>query len=203
MICKSSDQTVQLSSSVGMDQRFYHLLSKISKLFDFTNWNHQEVPSDIFISEFSDHPGLKDSLIIVCILHFQGTHRQLASWQWILQSDSGSLYDDLQLCLVHICSNDRTYFISDSLSVMSSYDKNLPFTYPVEHLPSEILQHIFLYLDAKSLVSCSLTCRHWRDLIAESQCIWKFQCLSLKDSIKHIKKDRNKGLSWKVRMYLG
>ena len=94
-----------------------------------------------------------------------------------------------------ICFN----YIAVIHSVMSGYDTTLLNTTPsIEHLPIEILQHIFLYLDAKSLSSCCLSCHRWRELIGESECIWRLQCLSLKDSIKHIKKDRKKGYSWKV-----
>ena len=68
----------------------------------------------------------------------------------------------------------------------------------ITSLPVEILEQIFLYLDPRSLAACSLTCMRWRNLISQSQCIWKTQCLRLKDSAKQIKRDRKKGLSWKV-----
>uniref|UniRef100_G3Q7Y9 F-box protein 48 n=1 Tax=Gasterosteus aculeatus TaxID=69293 RepID=G3Q7Y9_GASAC len=70
-----------------------------------------------------------------------------------------------------------------------------------ETLPTEMSVKIFGELDARSLCSASRTCRLWHHIIAESDAVWRRQCL-LVGAVCHreVDSDRRNGLSWKVTL---
>lgn len=72
-----------------------------------------------------------------------------------------------------------------------------------ETLPTEMSVKIFGELDARSLCSASRTCRLWHHIIAESDAVWRRQCL-LVGAVCHreVDSDRRNGLSWKVGQVL-
>ena len=47
---------------------------------------------------------------------------------------------------------------------------------PIEVLPFEILQRVFLFVRDADLLTCSLVCKIWQQAIAE-QSFWKQKCL--------------------------
>ncbi|XP_028420252.1 F-box only protein 48 [Perca flavescens] len=70
-----------------------------------------------------------------------------------------------------------------------------------ETLPTEMSAKIFGELDAESLCSAARTCRLWHDIIAESEQVWRSQCLPLRAVCqREVDGDRRDGLSWKVTL---
>uniref|UniRef100_A0A1A8LS14 F-box protein 48 n=1 Tax=Nothobranchius pienaari TaxID=704102 RepID=A0A1A8LS14_9TELE len=70
-----------------------------------------------------------------------------------------------------------------------------------ETLPMEMSLRIFGELDAESLCSASRTCRLWRDIIEQSEQLWRRQCLLVRAVCqREVDKDRGEGLSWKVTL---
>ncbi|XP_068178176.1 F-box only protein 48 isoform X2 [Antennarius striatus] len=70
-----------------------------------------------------------------------------------------------------------------------------------ETLPTEMSVRIFSELDAGSLCSASETCRLWRDIIEESDHLWRGACLQVRAVCRReVDRDRRDGLSWKVTL---
>uniref|UniRef100_A0A1A7YFF3 F-box protein 48 n=2 Tax=Iconisemion striatum TaxID=60296 RepID=A0A1A7YFF3_9TELE len=70
-----------------------------------------------------------------------------------------------------------------------------------ETLPMEMSVKIFGELDAESLCSASRTCRLWRDIIEQSEQLWRQQCLLVRAVCqREVDKDRGDGFSWKVTL---
>lgn len=69
----------------------------------------------------------------------------------------------------------------------------------VETLPTEMSVKIFGELDMPSLCQASQTCRQWRDIIEDSEQLWRQQCLLVRAVCqREVDKDRRDGMSWKV-----
>ena len=68
----------------------------------------------------------------------------------------------------------------------------------INNLPSETLLSIFSFLKTSDVSACFRTCKWWRDLISESETLWKIQCLSLNESRTQVHIDRRNGCTWKV-----
>lgn len=70
----------------------------------------------------------------------------------------------------------------------------------VKTLPTEMSVKIFGELDPQGLCGASRTCRLWRDVIEESEQLWRRQCLLVRAVCQQeVDSDRRDGLSWKVR----
>ncbi|XP_008314712.1 F-box only protein 48 isoform X2 [Cynoglossus semilaevis] len=71
----------------------------------------------------------------------------------------------------------------------------------VETLPTEMSVKIFGELDMPSLCQASQTCRQWRDIIEDSEQLWRQQCLLVRAVCqREVDKDRRDGMSWKVTL---
>uniref|UniRef100_A0A8D3BSN7 F-box protein 48 n=1 Tax=Scophthalmus maximus TaxID=52904 RepID=A0A8D3BSN7_SCOMX len=71
----------------------------------------------------------------------------------------------------------------------------------VDALPTEMSVKIFGELDTPSLCSAVRTCRRWRDIIEDSDQLWRTQCLSVRTVCqREVDRDRRDGLSWKVTL---
>ncbi|XP_034721591.1 F-box only protein 48, partial [Etheostoma cragini] len=68
-----------------------------------------------------------------------------------------------------------------------------------ETLPTEMSVKIFGELDPESLCSAARTCRLWRDIIEDSEQVWRRRCLAVRAVCqREVDWDRRDGLSWKV-----
>ncbi|KAK5865471.1 hypothetical protein PBY51_019739 [Eleginops maclovinus] len=93
---------------------------------------------------------------------------------------------------VFLCSKRRPSLISTC---------NVPPENFAETLPTEMSVKIFGELDTESLCSAALTCRLWRDIIEESEQVWRRQCLLVRAVCqREVDSDRRDGLSWKVTL---
>lgn len=67
----------------------------------------------------------------------------------------------------------------------------------INQLPTETLTQIFSYLNCPELVACIRTCARWREIIKNSEGIWRTLCQTLTTSNLYIETDRYCGYSWK------
>ncbi|XP_058497221.1 F-box only protein 48 isoform X1 [Solea solea] len=92
------------------------------------------------------------------------------------------------------------FFLCKGQSSLMSSGDTLPQNF-AETLPTEMSVKIFEELDTVSLCSASQTCRLWRDIIQDSEQLWRTQCLLIRAVCqREVDGDRRDGLSWKVTL---
>lgn len=67
-------------------------------------------------------------------------------------------------------------------------------------LPLEIVLEIFKHLDIESLSNAIKTCRRWRYVIQETECLWKWFCFHYYQFPEDVQRDWQEGYSWQVIM---
>ncbi|PIK38529.1 F-box only protein 48 [Apostichopus japonicus] len=63
-------------------------------------------------------------------------------------------------------------------------------------LPLEIVLEIFKHLDIESLSNAIKTCRRWRYVIQETECLWKWFCFHYYEFPEDVQRDWQEGYSW-------